>query len=225
MYIEEEKDVPMISMHGFFVKQAAKPLRVFSRKEQIQVSRLLLDQLTSEKMGILLCLFTGLRVGEICALTWGDVDFLNRKLHVSKTLQRIQMPAGENTRTKVCILSPKSPCSVRDIPIPEDIFKILKEYKGLPNCYLLTGTVNFMEPRTLQYHFRAIMHKCGLEWASMHTCRHTFATRCIELGFDMKTLSEILGHSNVSITMNRYVHPSMEIKQQNMDRLSALLID
>ena len=127
-------------------------------------------------------------------------------------------------KTTIVISAPKSDCSIRTIPIPDDIFQILEKQQKKANAYILTGnTYEYIEPRTLQYRFRSLMNQCDIEDAHFHVLRHTFATRCVELGFDVKSLSEILGHASVNITMNRYVHPSMELKQKNMNMLSNLL--
>ena len=120
------------------------------------------------------------------------------------------------------ITKPKSQCSIRDIPIPEVLLPYL-DSKRSTDEYVLTGRSDiYVEPRTMQNHFKRILKQCDIEDVNFHVLRHTFATRCIELGFDIKSLSEILGHANVNITLNRYVHPSMDLKQQNMSKLSDL---
>ncbi len=223
-YAHHVKCVRVIDFEGITIRQPKKQFRVFSRAEQRAFSKYLIDNLTPITMGILVCLYTGLRVGEICALTWGDISFSEQKLHVARTMQRIQLPKESEQRTRVIITEPKSDYSVRDIPIPDEVFRLLADRRKPDGCFFLTGLERtFIEPRTLENHFHTAAAACGISGATMHTCRHTFATRCIELGFDIKTLSEILGHANVAITMNRYVHPSMEMKQQSMNRLSNLL--
>lgn len=132
--------------------------------------------------------------------------------HIHRTMQRIQTPDGE-TKTAILIAEPKSQCSIRDIPIAGTLREKLIQ-QTVKEGYVLTGNKNrYVEPRTMQNRFKAIVERCGIWDAHFHTLRHTFATRCIEVGFDEKSLSEILGHANVSITLNRYVHPSMELKQ------------
>lgn len=136
-------------------------------------------------------------------------------------MQRIQTPGGSN-KTKILIAEPKSQCSIREIPITKTLKDLLKLYRD-DEGYVLTGKRDiFVEPRTMQNRYKTILKTCGISNANFHTLRHTFATRCIEVGFDIKSLSEILGHANVSITLNRYVHPSMELKQKNIDKLSCL---
>ncbi len=223
-YARNVKCVPVISFDGISVKQSQKQLRVFSKDEQKIVSNYLMRDVTPIKLGVLLVLYTGMRIGEICALTWGDISFAEKSLHVGKTMQRIQLPKGSRQRTKIIIDTPKSDCSVRDIPIPNAVFQMIIKSRRPDECFFLTGLEQvFMEPRTLENHFNSMMRACGIKGATMHTCRHSFATRCVELGFDIKSLAEILGHASVAITMNRYVHPSMDLKQQNMDKLSGFL--
>lgn len=203
------------------VKVKNAPLRVLSVQEQ----QILISDLTEEfdltGLGIYICLFTGIRVGELCALTWNDISLENNMIHIHRTMQRIQTPDGE-TKTAILIAEPKSQCSIRDIPIAGTLREKLIQ-QTVKEGYVLTGNKNrYVEPRTMQNRFKAIVERCGIRDAHFHTLRHTFATRCIEVGFDVKSLSEILGHANVSITLNRYVHPSMELKQKNIDKLSEL---
>jgi integrase len=203
------------------VKVKNVPLRVLSVHEQ----QILISELTEELdfigLGIYICLFTGIRIGELCALTWGDISLENNIIHIHRTMQRIQTPDGEK-KTAILIAEPKSQCSIRDIPIAGTLREKLIQ-QSVKEGYVLTGNKNrYVEPRTMQNRFKAIVNRCNIRDAHFHTLRHTFATRCIEVGFDIKSLSEILGHANVSITLNRYVHPSMELKQKNMDKLSEL---
>ena len=209
--------------HSIHVKRQTKEMRVLSRSEQEKLCQYLFSDLDSYNMGILLCLFTGLRIGEICALRWEDISFSEKTIHVHQTLQRIQDRTSGSTKTRVVITTPKSACSIRTIPIPDDLVRLLISYKSSPSGYFLTNSEQkHLEPRTMQNHFKKALQKSEVDPANYHSLRHTFATRCIELGFDVKSLSEILGHASVSITMNRYVHPSMELKKENMQRLSSL---
>ena len=126
------------------------------------------------------------------------------------------------SKTQIIFSRPKSTSSERDIPLPDIVSRLLK-HTYAPDVYFLTGNSNsFVEPRTLQYRFNNVLKQCGIPHVSFHTLRHTFATRCVEIGFDLKSLSEILGHANVNITLNRYVHPSFDIKAQNMRKLSEI---
>lgn len=207
------------------IKQKQRQMRILSLSEQQRLDQYLRNNLTLSNLGVLLCLYTGLRIGEICALKWEDISFEEQYISVSKTMQRIQNKnklGGD--KTKILISSPKSKSSIRKIPIPADVFKHISILKMSGDNFFLTGLPQtYIEPRTMQNRFKVILTACGIEDANFHALRHTFATRCIELGFDVKSLSEILGHASVNITMNRYVHPSMELKKKNMDKLSDLL--
>lgn len=206
------------------IKHIAKPMRVLSKTEQERLCKHLLSEPEPCNIGVLVCLFTGLRVGEICALRWEDISFSDQTIYVHHTLQRVQDKSGNETKTKIVITTPKSSCSIRTIPIPEKLSIILATHKKSSYGYLLTNDdCKFVEPRTMQNKFKKALEASGVEAANFHALRHTFATRCIELGFDVKSLSEILGHATVNITMNRYVHPTLELKKENMKKLSSLL--
>ncbi len=193
------------------IKQYTKPMRVLSKTEQEQLCRYLLNEPESCNVGILVCLFTGIRVGEICALRWEDISFSDQTMYIHHTLQRVQNKIGSGTKTKIVITTPKSTCSIRTIPIPDELCSFLASYKKVGAGYILTNSeTKFIEPRTMQNRFKAALRTTGIENANFHALRHTFATRCVEVGFDVKSLSEILGHATVNITMNRYVHPTLE---------------
>lgn len=205
------------------IKNTSLPMRIFSKTEQAQLCDYLYKNINAANIGILICLFTGLRIGEICALRWEDISITEKTISIHHTLQRIQDKTNTEKKTKVIITVPKSDCSIRTIPIPDILLNILIEYKTTSYGFVLTNHDSaFMEPRTMQNYFKKALQNSGIKNANFHTTRHTFATRCIELGFDVKSLSEILGHATVNITMNRYVHPTMDLKRENMQKLSAL---
>ena len=205
------------------IKQTQRHMRILSSKEQERLCSYLYSEINPCNIGILICLFTGLRVGEVCALHWEDISFAEQTMYVHQTMQRIQDKSNSEKKTKIVLTTPKSACSIRTIPIPEPLIIILTDYKTSPQGYLLTNSEsNFIEPRTMQNRFKTVLKNCEIESANFHALRHTFATRCVELGFDVKSLSEILGHATVNITMNRYVHPTLDMKKENMKKLSSL---
>lgn len=222
-YAANEKNFVVADIKDISVKQPQKTLRILSISEQQKFSEYLRNNLNPCNLGILLCLYTGLRIGEICALTWKDIFLDEQCLYIHQTMQRIQKQEEGVKKTQVLILSPKSDCSIRKIPIPDEMLALLKLTQKTEDAFLLTGVKHsYMEPRCMENHFKAAIKQCNINNVNFHALRHTFATRCVELGFDMKSLSEILGHASVNITLNRYVHPSMELKQKNMNMLSSL---
>lgn len=222
-YASDHKKIQTADLKGIPIKFVKKPLRVLSVNEQHILEKRLLDDMDLSGLGIMLCLYTGIRLGELCALKWQDISFTDQALYIHSTMARIQMPGDADRKTKVVVTMPKSPCSVRYIPIPNEIFAMIRTRVRPDNTYFLTGDSQiFVEPRTMENRFKARIRASGIADANFHALRHTFATRCIELGFDARTLSEILGHASVKITMDRYVHPSLETKQKNMDKLSNI---
>jgi len=206
------------------VKKKEKEMRVLCQAEQEALIRVLVDDMDLYKFGVLLSLYTGIRIGELCALQWEDVNIANSTLKVRKTMQRIkETNVGAASKTKIVITEPKSECSIRDIPLPPFIKEMAQQFAGVPKAFVLTGDRNkFVEPRTMQNRFKTYVKESGINDANYHALRHTFATRCVEVGFEIKSLSEVLGHSNVNITLNRYVHSSFELKCANMSKLAFI---
>ena len=196
-------------------KRKKTEVALLSRSQQVNLQKYINADQSLTSLGVALSLFTGLRIGELCALKWKDVDLSNKTVSISKTIQRIRTDFG----TKLVITEPKSNSSVREIPVPECIMPILKKFSADKECYLLSGTSKPVEPRVMQYRFQKLLEKAKLPSIHFHALRHMFATNCVEMGFDVKSLSEILGHSGVEITLNRYVHSSLERKKQFMKKL------
>lgn len=216
-------ELAMVSLPPVGSKTPA--VQTFTVQEQEKLERILFSDPKPLYLGILTALYAGLRIGEVCALQWKDFDFENGTVSVSKTVIRIRdMDASAPAKTKVLIDRPKTQCSNRMIPLPAFLCALFEANRREGDAYLLTGTVRFMEPRVCLEHYKRVLKRAGLENHNFHALRHTFATRCVEQGFDVKSLSEIMGHSNVSITMQRYVHPSLECKREQMNRLSAVSI-
>lgn len=195
----------------------------FSREAQKVLEQYLMRHLDACKLGVLLCLYTGLRIGELCALRWSDISLEECRLSVTRTVQRVQQEHSSR-KTHIVISAPKTEHSRRSVPIPEALLPLLRAHQAeSADCYLLTASPRILEPRQLQFRFRRYQQKCGLRPLKFHALRHTFATRCVELGFEIKSLSEILGHSDIRITLEKYVHLSWEVKQNNMDKLKLLV--
>lgn len=201
--------------HFTMPKTEKKQTDVLNAFERKRLENYLIHNQNNTNISVLLCLFTGLHVGELCDLKWGDIDFENGTISVSRTVQRI----NKHGKSEVVIGSPKSKSSVRTVPIPNFILKILWRKRKGNDFYIITGTCKSTEPRTMQNRFKTILKICGIRSVNFHLLRHTYATVCIENGFDPKTLSELLGHADASITLNRYVHSSMQMKKNYGNRL------
>ena len=202
-------------------KSENKETEVFNKDERGRLQNYLQSNHTESNLGTLLAMYSGLRIGELCALMWNDIDFENGVVRVSKALQRVSDKSGDR-KTVITVTTPKSKTSVRNIPVPAFVLDILKQNKRCDSNFILSGTNKPIEPRTMQNRFKSVLKECGIRSANFHLLRHTYATVCIESGFDAKTVSELLGHSNVNITLNRYVHSSMEMKKKCVDRLNLV---
>ena len=202
-------------------KKKSKETPVFTQTEQKKLIKTINENHDNTSCGVMLTMFTGLRIGELCALKWSDIDFSSGVLHVSKTIQRITI-FGEKSKTAVKVTAPKSETSARDIPLPKFLLNTLKSYKGKDSEYIVSGTENVCEPRCFTNRYKALLKKADVPSLKFHSLRHTFATNALQQNFDVKTLSELLGHSSANITMKVYVHSSMERKSACMERLQAL---
>lgn len=215
-----------ISDYQFFCPKGKKTqIRVFTRQEQELLEEYLFREASPLHISILVTLYSGLRIGELCALKWGDIHLGNGIISIKRIIIRIRDLAPDAlTKTKVIVDMPKTECSSRDIPLPDFIVEYLSKLRQEKEFYLLTGTEKYMEPRSCLNNYKQVLSKAGLEDFDFHTLRHTFATRCVESGFDVKSLSEILGHANVSTTMQCYVHPSMDLKKREMNKLEQISV-
>lgn len=194
---------------------------VLTKNEQKLLHDKLLEMDSDVSFGIYLGFFTGLRIGELCALQWGDIDLESRLLRVKKTVQRVPVPNGRY-KTSVVVSTPKTDTSARIIPLPGFLAELLEPRRREDGVFLVSGREKPTEPRTLTRCFKEILQSAGLPDVKFHTLRHTFATNCLQRNFDVKTLSEILGHANTDITMRIYVHTSLDRKTACMNMLAPL---
>ena len=207
---------------GVCVKKRTKELCVLSLSEERTLLLHLFNNTDLYKLGVLICLYTGIRIGELCALKWKNVCIDQRVIKIQHTMQRISnLDQPTNEKTRIIVTEPKSQSSIREIPIPSQLLSTLKLYATVPEAYVLSGKIDqYIEPRTMQYRFKSYLKTLGLPNTNFHSLRHTFATRCVESGIDIKCLSEILGHATVNITLNRYVHSSFDMKQKCIERIA-----
>ncbi len=205
------------------IKAETKETKVLTKEEQILVNNQLSQADDYTSVGILISLYTGIRIGELCSLTIDDIDVSISKMHIWRTLQRVPDRSSQTTKTKLVFTEPKTKKSKRDIPLPYFVIEKIKDMKYSSGCFLLSGTTVPVEPRTLENRYNKFMAELNIADTTFHTLRHTFATRCVEAQFDIKTLSDLLGHSSVNITLNRYVHSSYELKVENMKKIKFSL--
>ena len=200
-------------------KISEKPIESFNKDEQKKIEQAVLSDKRDKMFGIILCLYTGLRIGELLALEWSDIDFVKGELTVSKTCYD-----GKDVNSRSCRLTgtPKTESSKRTIPIPKQIIPHLKAIKKRSTSKYVVGQNKIITVRSYQRSFELLLKKHNISHHGFHALRHTFATRAIECGMDVKSLSEILGHKNPSITLKRYVHSFMEHKRDYMNRLGKL---
>ena len=206
-------------------KKKTVEIQVMEHGEQARLEGYALGGRDPYRFGVYLCLYTGLRIGELCGLRWGDVCLESKVLSVRRTIQRVDdLDPLTARKTKVIIDTPKTEASVRDIPLPAFLAAQLQRYAAhaRPGDYVLTGAGDYIEPRSYYNKYKQYLKECGVGDYTFHALRHTFATRCIEQGFDPKSLSEILGHTDVTITLQRYVHSSLDLKRAHMERLAGV---
>ena len=205
------------------VRKEDKRIRVLSPAEEYALLQVLLDHTDPCKLGVLLAMYSGIRLGELCALQWKDISLKEQVVIIRKTIQRLQKAEkDEYAKTQVFITSPKSFHANRTIPLTDFLVHQMKPFAAGPEAFLLSGSGVPVEPRTMQNRFHTYLKAGCISSATFHTLRHTFATRCVENGFDIKALSEVLGHSSVKITLDRYVHTSLEQKKRNMKKMDPL---
>ncbi len=217
-YAYKNKYCYYIDLTDIKLKVENKTIFILSKEEQNILEVVLKEKTNIRKICLLLCLYTGIRVGEASGLKWEDIDFSNKSLIIKRTIIRVK---NQNNTTKTILIesTPKSATSKRIIPIPNFIIELLSKFKQNDNYYLLSNSEKLYDPRYLESFYNRILKKCNIKNNKFHTLRHTFATRPIESKMDIKTLSEILGHSSIEITLKLYVHPTYDMKKKSIESL------
>lgn len=218
-YAAENYDYPEIQLTNRFVQNKRKKIEIINHTEQALLIRYLHQEMDTSKAGILLCIFTGLRLGEVCSLKWNDIDFEQMIIHVRRTVQRVATD-GNGSRTALIITEPKSTFSIREIPISAGTVQVLNQIRH-DEEYVVGGKTP-LDPRTYQNRFKKYLRAVAVKEYNFHALRHTFATNCIDHDMDVKSLSEILGHANIQITLNKYVHPTMDTKRRQLAVLDSV---
>ena len=205
----------------FPTEQNKHDISVFTVDQQRRLMRHLTENFTFLNLGVLICLHTGLRIGEICALRWEDIDSENGILQVQRTIERIYVLLDGNKHTELQLSTPKTRNSQREIPLTKDLLRLLKPFRKVvnPQFYVLTNNPKPTEPRTYRNYYRHLLNSLNIPFIKFHGLRHSFATRCIESGCDSKTVSILLGHANISTTLNLYVHPNFDQKKRCIDTM------
>ncbi len=205
----------------FPTERKKNEIEVLSKGSQKKIMDFIKKNFSYQNLGIYICLSSGMRIGEICALTWDNIDMNSSTIRIVKTIQRIYVTDGDRPHTEIIIDLPKSRNSIREIPMTKDLIKMLKPLKkeATGNFYVISNSDRPIEPRTYRNYYNKTMAHLNLPHLKFHGLRHSFATRCIESGCDYKTVSVLLGHSNISTTLNLYVHPNMDQKRKCIDKM------
>ena len=205
----------------FPTEQTKQELEVLSINNQKRIMQYVIDNFTFRNLGIYICLSTGIRIGEVCALKWGDINVASETISINRTIERIYVVDGEKRHTEVVIGTPKTKNSLREIPMSKELLKIIRPLKKVMNddFFILTNEPKPTEPRTYRNYYKHLLKLLGIPDLKFHGLRHSFATRCIESQCDYKTVSVILGHANISTTLNLYVHPNMEQKKKCINQM------
>ncbi len=209
-----------IDLRKIKFKTQRQNIIVFSKREQRKLDKFLTKDLNVRKAVMLICMYTGIRVGEASGLKWEDIDFTNHSITIRRTIQRIKTDDSSTYKTKLVVSTPKSESSNRIVPLPSFIIPYLKKLKKSDKKYILTSSNLIYDPRLLESFYERTLQFCHIRHLKFHTLRHTFATRCIESNVDPKTLSEMLGHSSVEITLKLYVHPTYAMKKESIEKMT-----
>lgn len=224
---QEEGVIPQFSFSRRKLKYKKQELigdnkKVYTEEEYKKIIKEILNNIDNKKVGILLGLYTGMRIGELCALQFKDIDFKQKCVQITKTLQRLYDPTKDINPSEIKISSTKTSNSNRSIPLTQEVIKILEEMNNGDENFILTGKNKWTEPRTFRRYYQNFMKKIGIEPLKFHSLRHTFASINIENGADIKTISEILGHSDIEVTLKIYTHTSKKAKRKAIENFDKL---
>ena len=218
-YGERTHGLKKLDFNVIKFSQKSKTKEPLTLEKEMIIWQYCLNNKERISLAMSLGLYAGLRIGEICALKWEDIDLENSMISITKTVQRLKSENHEQ-KTQLYILEPKSTSSIRSVILPDFLTEYLKKYNYLNNkdFFILSNKEIPVDPRIIQKNFRKICKANDID-ATFHTLRHTYATNCIKTNIDVKTLSETLGHANVNITLNRYVHTSLDFKKQQINKI------
>lgn len=208
----------------FPTEREKQDIEVLTLANQRQLMTYVKEHFTFLNLGIFICLNAGLRIGEVCALQWNDLDVASGVIRVNKTIQRIYLVDGDVKYTELIVDKPKTQNSIREVPMTRELLALIRPLKKVVrgDFYVLTNAASPTEPRTYRCYFNKLQKELGLPRMRFHGLRHSFATRCIESKCDYKTVSVLLGHSNISTTLNLYVHPNLEQKRKCIETMGKL---
>lgn len=219
--VEKNYRLPLSHLKIYMPKPEKKEYRILSNNSYQVLSDYLTTNVCPVNLGILLSLYAGLRIGEVCALRWKNINIAARIIHITSTITRINNSQDNiSSKTIFKIDCTKTNAGIRNIPIVSNLIAPIEQLENKDSCFILTGTEDFMNPRTFENKFHKILMNCGIEQINYHILRHTFATRCIQKGVDVKTLSEFLGHADITTTLKTYVHSTLEQKLIEIEKIS-----
>ena len=212
--------VPDWSIH-YPTEQVATNLDVLNRQDQKRILTHIKDHFTCRNLGIYICLSAGLRIGEVCALQWQDLDMEDEVIRIRKTLGRVYQPDGTSQRSHLVLGKPKTVNAIREVPMSREMIRLVRPLTRVanPEYFLLSNDEKPLEPKTYRNYYKRFMTDLGVADLKFHGLRHSFATRCIESGCDYKTVSVLLGHANVGTTLNLYVHPNLDQKKKCIEKV------
>lgn len=224
-YAEKKYCIQTINFSFIKLNRTKKNLKVLSEDQKASLETYCFTHYEPISIAILIALYGGLRIGEVCALTWQDIDLNNGIITVTKTVERLKNKENMESKTILMILEPKTQTSKRIVPIPSFLKEYLYNYHNdltisNKSSYLLTNSEKIPDPRTIQNQFQRLCQDYNFQ-INFHSLRHTYATHCVMQEVDLKSLSEMLGHSNVSTTLQLYVHSSLEFKMNQINKISA----